>query len=98
MKRFHPMVSARLSVALHPMGAAVLARVRSCCGIGSIHRAARRRQRHSHDCARDGAAGHVRPGKLRLPAWACSARRPALRWRLHHCCSAFSSTVTVQAP
>ena len=67
MKRFHPMVSARLSVALHPLGAAVLGRIRCASRLPACSRPARRRQRHSHDCARDRAAGHVRPGELRLP-------------------------------
>ena len=73
MKRFHPMVSARLSVALHPLGAAVLGAFGAVAASGVIHSAARRRQRHSHHCARDGAVGHLRPRKLRLPAG--SARR-----------------------
>ena len=72
LKRFHPMVSARFSVALHPIGAGHPGHFRRRRGICSVHRIARRRQRHSHHCARNGAIGRVRPRELRLsarPAW-----------------------------
>ena len=66
LKRFHPMISARLSVALHPIGAVVLASS-VLPGIKRIRRIARCGQWHSHHRARNGATGHVRTGKLRLP-------------------------------
>ena len=78
MKRFHPMVSARLSVALHPLGAAVLAIFGARRGLRPFHDPARRRQRHSHHCPRDRAAGHVRPGELRLPAGAARRAIPIM--------------------
>ena len=51
--------------------------VRSCCGISSIHHPARRRERHSHHRARNGAAGHVRSRRTTAIGWGCSARRRA---------------------
>lgn len=43
----------------------------------AVHRATRRRQRHTYDCAWDRAARYVRPRKLRLPAWAARCAVPS---------------------
>src|SRR5262249_12765525 len=59
-------------------------------GLRRLHRAAWSWQRHSYDCARDGAAGHVRPRKLRVPVGAarctvpCHDGRGAVTLRYSH--------------
>jgi hypothetical protein len=52
MKRFHPVVSARLSVALHPLGAAVPGAFGAIAASGVFTGLHGCRQRHSHHCAR----------------------------------------------
>ena len=96
LKRFHPMVSARLSVALHPIGAAVLAIFGAGCRVGRVHRPARCGQRHSHDRARDRATRHVRCRRTTATASGCSVRRHASRWRRRRCFSAFLSNATAR--
>ena len=67
LNRFHPLVSACLACLTHPIGACVIGifggRRRGC-----LRPAARRRQRHPDHRARHGAACHLRPRELRLPA------------------------------